>query len=55
MDPEQDHPLIPDRLISTKTILSFNQAMCIGIPLERALKQFEKDAELGWNTGSRSL
>lgn len=55
MDPEQDHPLFPDRLISTKTVLSFNQAMCIGIPLERALKQFEKDAELGSNTGSYSL
>lgn len=55
MEPEQDHPLFPDRLISTKTILSFNQAMCIGIPLERALRQFEKDAELGSNTGSYSL
>lgn len=55
MDPKQDHPLFPDRLISTKTILSFNQAMCIGIPLERALRQFEKDAELGSNTGSYSL
>lgn len=29
--------------------------MCIGIPLERALRQFEKDAELGSNTGSYSL
>ena len=55
MDPEQDHPLFPDRPISTKTVLSFNQATCIGIPLERALWQFQKDAELGSNTGSYSL
>lgn len=54
MDPEQDHPLFPDRLISTKSVLPYNQAMCIGIPLERALRQFEKDAELGSNTRSYS-
>lgn len=55
MDPEQDHPVFPDRLISTITALYFDLAMCIGIPLERPLKQFEKDAELGSNTGSYSL
>lgn len=55
MDPGQDHPLFPDRHMSTKTILSWNQAMCIGIPLERALKRFEQEAGLGSNTGSYSL
>lgn len=55
MDPGQDHPLFPDRHMSTKTILSWNQAMCIGIPLERALKGFEQEAGLGSNTGSYSL
>ena len=55
MDPGQDHSLFPDRHMSTKTILSWNQAMCIGIPLERALKRFEQEAGLGSNTGSYSL
>lgn len=55
MDSGQDHPLFPDRHMSTKTILSWNQAMCIGIPLERALKRFEQEAGLGSNTGSYSL
>lgn len=29
--------------------------MCIGIPLERALKRFEQEAGLGSHTGSYSL
>lgn len=55
IDPGQDHPLFPDRHMRTKTILSWNQAMCIGIPLEQALKRFEKETGLGSNTGSYSL
>lgn len=41
--------------MSIKTILSWNQAKCIGIPLEHTLKRFEQEAGLGSNTGSYSL
>lgn len=55
MEPEQDHPLFPERQISTRSMIAWNESVCAGIPLEKAIRHFEKEAELGSNTCSYSL
>lgn len=55
MEPGQDHPLFPERQISTRSMIAWNESVCAGIPLEKAIRHFEKEAELGSNTCSYSL
>lgn len=55
MEPGQDHPLSPERQISTRSMIAWNECVCAGIPLEKAIKQFEIAAGLGSNTCSYSL
>lgn len=55
MDEKQDFPVVPGRQISALSIVEFNRLMCIGMPLDRSSKLFEKYAKLGSNTVSYSL
>lgn len=55
MDEKQDFPIVPGRQICTLSIMEFNRHMCIGMPLDRPSKLFEKYAKLGSKTVSYSL
>ena len=55
MDEKLDFPIVPGRQISALSIMEINRLMCIGMPLDRSFKLFEKYAKLGSNTVSYSL
>lgn len=49
-DEQEDHPILPGREISTNTIIDLTHQMYLGMPVERAGKNFERLAKLGSNT-----
>lgn len=51
----EDHPIYPGREISTNTVIDLTQMMVLGLPIDRAGKNFERLAKLGSNTVSYSV
>lgn len=49
-DEQEDHPILPGREISTNTIIGLTYQMFLGMPVDRAGKNFERLAKLGSNT-----
>lgn len=49
-DEQEDHPILPAREISTNTIIDLTHQMYLGMPVDRAGKNFERLAKLGSNT-----
>ena len=50
-----DQPIYPGREISTNTVIDLTQMMVLGLPIDRAAKNFERLAKLGSNTVSYSV